>query len=257
MPAYLASLITNNRPDVLATAYAPPAPDYASTSPFASLLRDEPDLQAGRFIPPVGERDHAWIAGAPAADRLHRCGTEVPCRRHLFRGARRDREGTRPRWPRSSSTGCAIPPNPDTVCGVVYQKPQLAQPMPVFFLPCDGTTPRVRSSRHYRVAEEVALAVTAGKIFLPEVGFVHALSCDPNVSPRWARSMERLQRIGLHIFYRTRGGRLELRRGRVGGHRAEFPHPIRWRLGADALSHPDKPLIFKLFLCCYGSRSVA
>jgi len=26
------------------------------------------------------------------------------------------------------------------------------------------------------------------------------------VHPRWARAMERMKRIGRHIFYRTRGG---------------------------------------------------
>ena len=49
------------------------------------------------------------------------------------------------------------------------------------------------------------MAVTGGKIFLPEV----ASSTHYNatyVSPRWARSMERKTQIGSHIFYRTFGG---------------------------------------------------
>src|SRR5690606_26933865 len=59
VPAYLAELVTNEQADVLATAYAPPEPDYAKASPFASLLRDDPD--DGRFIPPLGKGDHAWM----------------------------------------------------------------------------------------------------------------------------------------------------------------------------------------------------
>jgi hypothetical protein len=41
VPAMLASLVTNDNPDILATAYAPPAPDYARQSPFSSVLREE------------------------------------------------------------------------------------------------------------------------------------------------------------------------------------------------------------------------
>ena len=49
------------------------------------------------------------------------------------------------------------------------------------------------------------MAVTAGKIFIPEVGssthyYAHY------VNPGWARTMEKMTKIGLHIFYRTYGG---------------------------------------------------
>ncbi len=49
------------------------------------------------------------------------------------------------------------------------------------------------------------MAVSAGKIWLDDVGsstHYHAVY----VRPRWARSMQRKTRIGLHIFYRTYGG---------------------------------------------------
>jgi hypothetical protein len=62
VPAILASLVTNDNPDILATAYAPPAPDYAKQSPFSSVLREVP--QRGRFIPPVTKDDHDWAATA-------------------------------------------------------------------------------------------------------------------------------------------------------------------------------------------------
>ncbi|MGH7002684.1 MAG: cell wall hydrolase, partial [Alphaproteobacteria bacterium] len=41
MPPMLASLITNDQPDVLALGYAPAAPDYSKTSPFDSILKEE------------------------------------------------------------------------------------------------------------------------------------------------------------------------------------------------------------------------
>jgi spore germination cell wall hydrolase CwlJ-like protein len=55
------------------------------------------------------------------------------------------------------------------------------------------------------MAKEVAMAVTAGKVFLPEVGsstHYHATY----VRPGWARAMEKMKKIGLHVFYRTNGG---------------------------------------------------
>ena len=51
----------------------------------------------------------------------------------------------------------------------------------------------------------IALAVTAGKIFLPDVGSsTHYYA--QYVSPGWARAMNRMTKIGLHIFYRTKKG---------------------------------------------------
>jgi spore germination cell wall hydrolase CwlJ-like protein len=63
----------------------------------------------------------------------------------------------------------------------------------------------VTEPRHYKVAEEIALAVTAGKIFLPEVGSATHYYAS-YVNPGWARSMKKMTKIGLHIFYRTYGG---------------------------------------------------
>ncbi len=96
------------------------------------------------------------------------------------------------------------PTYPNSICGVVYQNRSWRNRCQFSFA-CDGTRPTVRSSQHYKVAQEVGMAVTAGKIFIPEVGSAthyHATY----VSPRWARTMDRVKKIGLHIFYRTKGG---------------------------------------------------
>jgi hypothetical protein len=60
VPAMLASLVNNDHPDVLATAYAQSEPDYAKASPFEALLQDE-QPNDGRFIPPMAKGDHSWI----------------------------------------------------------------------------------------------------------------------------------------------------------------------------------------------------
>ena len=96
------------------------------------------------------------------------------------------------------------PTYPNTICGVVYQNKTWRNRCQFSFA-CDGARDRVRSPGHYRTAQDIAMAVTAGKIFIPEVGSAthyHATY----VHPRWARTMEKMKKIGLHIFYRTRSG---------------------------------------------------
>jgi spore germination cell wall hydrolase CwlJ-like protein len=96
------------------------------------------------------------------------------------------------------------PAYPGTICGVVYQNKNLRNRCQFSFA-CDGIPDIILNRANYRIAEEVALAVTAGKIFLPEVGsstHYHATY----VNPRWNKTMEERKKIGLHIFYRTFGG---------------------------------------------------
>ena len=61
VPPMLAGLVTNKDADVLAAAYASPAPDYARVSPFDSILAKDQDSD-GRFVPQIGPQDHAWAA---------------------------------------------------------------------------------------------------------------------------------------------------------------------------------------------------
>jgi len=64
---------------------------------------------------------------------------------------------------------------------------------------------RIDDPATYKTAQEVAMAVTAGKIFIPEVGSsTHYYA--QYVHPAWARAMHKMTKIGLHIFYRTYGG---------------------------------------------------
>lgn len=63
LPPAIAELVNNDKADVLATAYAPAEPDHARTSPFEMLLlKDDPNN--GRFVPPMSEGDHDWVANA-------------------------------------------------------------------------------------------------------------------------------------------------------------------------------------------------
>ncbi len=201
LPIMLADLVTNDKHDVLATAYAPAEPNYAKQSPFASLLKDE--KQQGRFFPPIEKNDHGWAGKALPpyvfTKREQRClasGIYFEARGEPVKGQAAVAQVILNR--------VRNPAYPNTVCRVVYQNKRWRNRCQFSFA-CDGIRDRVRSKRHWSMAKDIAMAVTAGKIWLDQVGsstHYHAVY----VRPKWARKMRRVGRIGLHIFYRTHGG---------------------------------------------------
>jgi spore germination cell wall hydrolase CwlJ-like protein len=197
----IASLITNDQPDVLATAYASTEPDFSRQSPFDAILKDKP--QAGRFIPPIGKDDHAW-----AATPLPPASFEAKQQQCLASGIYFEARGESARGQAAVAqvilNRVRNPSYPDTICDVVYQNEDWRNRCQFSFA-CDNIKDRIRSEEHWKMAREVAMAVTAGKIWLPEVGSAthyHAVY----VRPKWARTMKKVGRIGLHVFYRTYGG---------------------------------------------------
>jgi len=197
----IASLINNQTADVLATAYAEPAPDFARQSPFDAILTEKP--KPGRFIPPIGAEDHAWAATPLPPDSFS--AKQQQC---LASGIYFESRGESARGQAAVAqvilNRVRNPSYPKTICDVVYQNEDWRNRCQFSFA-CDNIKDRVRSEYHWTMAREVAMAVTAGKIWLPEVGSAthyHAAY----VHPSWARTMKKVGRIGLHIFYRTYGG---------------------------------------------------
>ncbi|MBX4954655.1 cell wall hydrolase [Rhizobium lentis] len=200
VPTLLAGLVTSNKADVLATAYAPAAPDYARQSPFDSILT-EPD--SGRFVPEIGPRDHAWAASVLAPSVFS--AREQQCLASgIYFEARGESVKGQAAVAQVILNRVRNPAYPKTICGVVYQNEDWRNRCQFSFA-CDAIKDRVNSEYHWRVARDVAMAVTAGRIWLPQVGSAthyHAVYVRPN----WAKTMEKVGRIGLHVFYRTYGG---------------------------------------------------
>lgn len=202
LPRMVAELVNNPMPDILATAYAPPEPDFATQSPFASLLKND-DQARGRFIPPVPDNDHFWATRPlPAhafSNREQKClaeGIYFEARGEIARGQVAVAQVILNR--------VRNPAFPNTICGVVYQNRHWRNRCQFSFA-CDGIRDRITEQRQWKTAQDIAMASTAGKIWLEEVGsstHYHATY----VNPRWAHRMKRLTRIGLHIFYRTYNG---------------------------------------------------
>ncbi|QLF69541.1 cell wall hydrolase [Peteryoungia desertarenae] len=200
IPVMLADLVTNRNPDVLATAYAPPPPDFATESPFESILTDE---RRGRFVPDIDPKDHAWAATPlPAAvfsDREQKCLAEG-----IYFEARGESVKGQAAVAQVILNRVRNPYYPNSICGVVYQNQDWRNRCQFSFA-CDRIPDRIGSPRHWQIAKDIAMAVTAGKIWFPEVGSAthyHATY----VWPAWAPTMKRVDKIGKHIFYRTYGG---------------------------------------------------
>jgi spore germination cell wall hydrolase CwlJ-like protein len=91
---------------------------------------------------------------------------------------------------------------PNSVCGVVYQNAHRHMACQFSFA-CDGIPDRITEPAAYERAERIAHDTLDGKFWLPDVGkatHYHARW----VHPFWVREMHKLDRIGVHTFYRPR-----------------------------------------------------
>ncbi|MBZ9739117.1 MULTISPECIES: cell wall hydrolase [unclassified Mesorhizobium] len=202
VPAMLAALVNNDHPDVLATAYAQSEPDYAKASPFEVLLQDE-EPNNGRFIPPMAKGDHSWIQNPLPATVFSQ-----PEQKCLANGIYFEARGETVRGQAAVAqvilNRVRNPAYPNSICGVVYQNDSWFNRCQFSFA-CDGRKKRIDNPVAYKTAQDIGMAVTAGKIFIPEVGSsTHYYA--QYVHPGWARTMQKMTKIGLHIFYRTYGG---------------------------------------------------
>ncbi|WP_210341639.1 cell wall hydrolase [Rhizobium setariae] len=201
VPAMLTGLITNETGDSLASAYADPKPDYALQSPFDSILVD---TARKRFIPQIKGTDHAWAANVLPATVFSAKEQKCLAEAIYFESANEPLKG-------QAAVAQVVlnrvrnPTFPNSICGVVYQNEDWRNRCQFSFA-CDRIPDIVWSRSKFNTAKQVAMAVTAGKIYLADVGdstHYHAVYVKPN----WARTMKKVSKIGLHIFYRTyRGG---------------------------------------------------
>jgi spore germination cell wall hydrolase CwlJ-like protein len=91
---------------------------------------------------------------------------------------------------------------PSDVCGVVYQDSHRHLACQFTFA-CDGIPDRIDELEAWVRAREIARDTLDGKLWLADVGkatHYHAYW----VRPIWIREMQKLDRIGVHTFYRPR-----------------------------------------------------
>ncbi|MFD0916006.1 cell wall hydrolase [Pseudahrensia aquimaris] len=201
---------------LITTAYAPTQQQQIDTAPFDTLLnQDAPTIAAvvPTWRPKVapkraslirlGRYDHKW-----AANPLPRNSSSAAQRRCLAIGIYFEARGE----PKKGQQAVAQvilnrvknPSYPNTICGVVYQNKHMRNACQFSFT-CDGIRDKVRSRKHWKMAQSVSDDAVFGRTWLRSVGSSTHYHAD-YVWPRWRKSMKRLTKIGRHIFYRTRNG---------------------------------------------------
>jgi hypothetical protein len=91
---------------------------------------------------------------------------------------------------------------PNNVCGVVYQNAHRHMACQFSFA-CDGIPDRITEPAAWERAKQISRDTLDGKYWLTDVGkatHYHARW----VRPHWVREMQKLDRIGVHTFYRPR-----------------------------------------------------
>lgn len=94
------------------------------------------------------------------------------------------------------------PAFPKSVCGVVFQGSERATGCQFTFT-CDGAMRRVPSEAAWRRAREIAASALSGAVFAP-VGLSTHYHTDW-VVPYWSASLDKLARVGTHLFFRWTG----------------------------------------------------
>ncbi|MFD2579577.1 cell wall hydrolase [Novosphingobium colocasiae] len=113
------------------------------------------------------------------------------------------------------------PAYPHTVCGVVYQGAQRSTGCQFTFT-CDGALARRPSVAGWQRARETARAFLAGTTD-PRVGMATHYHTDW-VHPYWSASLDKIAKVGTHLFFRWHGGwgrRAAFASGYAGGEQRE------------------------------------
>jgi len=200
IPDAIKHLVTNEEADILALSYASIA---AKETPFDSILAPISGNAHGRFIPPISSKDHAWAAN-PLPPQVFAAKEQKCLAEAIYFESRGESLKGQAAVAQVVLNRVRNPAYPSSICGVVYQNVKWRNRCQFSFA-CDGKKRRISQPHHWKLAQDIAIAATAGQIWLPEVGsstHYHATY----VRPRWARSMIKLEKIGLHIFYRTKYG---------------------------------------------------
>jgi spore germination cell wall hydrolase CwlJ-like protein len=198
LPSMVASLVRESAGNVLSYAEAAEMPER---SPFAAVL--ETDNAFLSMKPRLNEDDHDW-ADKPLPvsildKRQQQCLTAG-----IYYEARGEPVRGQAAVAQVILNRVRNPAYPDSVCGVVYQNKKWRNRCQFSFA-CDHVADKVNDTRRWDIARYVARETSEGRIWLKQVGsstHYHAAY----VQPKWARSMKKVGRIGLHIFYRTFGG---------------------------------------------------
>jgi spore germination cell wall hydrolase CwlJ-like protein len=175
-----------------------PAPADATPIEVTALPQMPPETPNATTVP-QGQRNYAALIEPDRQAREKRCLAEA-----VYFEARSEPEEGQAAVAQVVLNRVASGLYPSTICGVVYQNRQRYHACQFSFA-CEGRSLRVTEPDAWRTAVAVADAVSAGRTYVADVG--DATHYHANyVRPRWARSLEKMDVIGHHIFYKLRPG---------------------------------------------------
>lgn len=194
-PVEVVALVTS------ALGYAPAAVpgESRAASLFGKILRAGPK----GFIPPIGKNDHGWAA-TPLPTSAYSAKEQTCLANGIYFEARGENETGQAAVAQVILNRVRNPTYPNTICGVVYQNKSWKNRCQFSFA-CDGIKDRITNKRAFSIAKRIAGEVTRGETWLADVGSATHYHAN-YVKPRWAKAMKKVDKIGLHIFYRTYGG---------------------------------------------------
>lgn len=184
-------------------SYAPADDERGSKPPFDAVIGKT--SRGAVVLDSKIDASHAWLNNPLPASA--RSTTEVKClATAIYFEARGEPETGRIAVAQVVLNRLKNPAYPNTICGVVYQNKEKRNRCQFSFA-CDGIKDRITDQGAWSEAQTLARRVINDDhtLYLASVGAAthyHATY----VRPRWAGSMRKVQKIGQHIFYKTRNG---------------------------------------------------
>ena len=184
-------------------AYAPADDAPSEEAPFEAVMGKR--LNGVTLLDPNIDVNHAWLNSAIPASA--RSATELKClATAIYFEARGESEKGQIAVAQVVLNRLKNPAYPNTICGVVYQNKNKRNRCQFSFA-CDGITDRISDKRSWAMSQALARRVLNDDrtLYMADIGAAthyHATY----VKPRWARSMKRMDKIGRHIFYKTKYG---------------------------------------------------
>jgi len=183
-------------------AYAGGDATDAIEKPFEAVMGK--DVQ-GTLLDPKIDDAHAWVNSPIPVNA--RTASEVRClATAIYFEARGEAQKGQIAVAQVVLNRLKNPAYPNTICGVVYQNKNKRNRCQFSFA-CDGITDRITDKRSWAASQVLARRVLNDDrtLYMASVGastHYHATY----VRPRWARTMTKMEKIGRHVFYKTKNG---------------------------------------------------
>jgi spore germination cell wall hydrolase CwlJ-like protein len=197
----VAATATETAPVLL--AYAGPDAAASIEKPFEAVMGIVPP--GSSVLDPNIDANHAWLNN-PLPPSSH-SASEVSCLANaIYFEARGEPEKGQIAVAQVVLNRLKNPAYPKTICSVVYQNKNVRNRCQFSFA-CDGIPDRITDPNAWAASLALARKVLNDpkNLYLADVGAAthyHATY----VKPRWARAMNKVEKIGDHIFYKTKDG---------------------------------------------------